>query len=66
MNGEFVAGHHRSQASKEDEIDVEFDDGDSGRMPISLIRLLPPDYPVTGNDFNVSWLLFLDFIELLV
>ena len=26
-------------------VTVEFDDGDSGRIPISHIRLLPPDFP---------------------
>ncbi|EFX76319.1 hypothetical protein DAPPUDRAFT_322503 [Daphnia pulex] len=39
---------HRS-VTREDEIDVEFDDGDSGRIPVSQIRLLPPDYPVLGK-----------------
>ena len=32
----------------EDEVDVEFDDGDSGRIPLSHIRMLPQDYPVMG------------------
>lgn len=39
---------HRG-VSREDEIGVEFDDGDSGRIPISQIRVLPPDYPITGS-----------------
>ncbi|XP_059350502.1 protein winged eye-like isoform X1 [Daphnia carinata] len=38
--------------TREDEIDVEFDDGDSGRIPVSQIRLLPPDYPVLERDPN--------------
>lgn len=28
---------------------VEFDDGDSGRIPLENIRLLTPDYPVVGT-----------------
>lgn len=44
----FCHSGHRSVA-REDEIDVEFDDGDSGRIPVSQIRLLPPDYPVLGK-----------------
>lgn len=27
-------------------INVEFDDGDSGRIPLDHIRMLPRDYPV--------------------
>lgn len=27
-------------------ITVEFDDGDTGRIPLSHIRLLPPDYKI--------------------
>ncbi|XP_012939835.1 serine-rich adhesin for platelets [Aplysia californica] len=27
-------------------VNVEFDDGDSGRIPINHIRLLPPDFPI--------------------
>lgn len=30
-------------------IAVEFDDGDSGRIPLHHIRLLPPDYPIMGK-----------------
>lgn len=29
-----------------DLITVEFDDGDTGRIPLSHIRLLPPDYKI--------------------
>ena len=43
------SGH--KNVTREDEIDVEFDDGDSGRIPVSQIRLLPPDYPVLGKCF---------------
>ena len=38
--------------SHEDEVDVEFDDGDSGRIPLSQVRLLPHDYPVTGMKYE--------------
>uniref|UniRef100_H3CDH1 BAH domain-containing protein n=1 Tax=Tetraodon nigroviridis TaxID=99883 RepID=H3CDH1_TETNG len=31
---------------KDDLITVEFDDGDTGRIPLSHIRLLPPDYKI--------------------
>lgn len=31
-------------------VSVEFDDGDSGRIALQDIRLLPPNYPVMGND----------------
>lgn len=30
----------------DDLITVEFDDGDTGRIPLSHIRLLPPDYKI--------------------
>ncbi|KAH1016854.1 hypothetical protein HUJ04_008018 [Dendroctonus ponderosae] len=30
-------------------VSVEFDDGDSGRIALQDIRLLPPNYPVMGN-----------------
>lgn len=30
----------------DDLITVEFDDGDAGRIPLSHIRLLPPDYKI--------------------
>lgn len=29
---------------------VEFDDGDSGRIAIEDIRLLPSDYPIMGKE----------------
>jgi len=45
-------------AVREDELDVEFDDGDSGRITIGQILLLPPDYPVLGNLVNILWQLF--------
>lgn len=41
---------------------MEFDDGDSGRIPISQIRVLPPDYPVTGT----TLLPFLFFIYIIL
>ena len=31
---------------------VEFDDGDSGRIALEDIRLLPPDYPIIGEFQN--------------
>lgn len=42
----------------EDEVDVEFDDGDSGRIPLSHIRWLPSDYPVVGPSPSdlLSWI----------
>ncbi|XP_052685701.1 uncharacterized protein LOC128165324 isoform X5 [Crassostrea angulata] len=33
-------------------INVEFDDGDSGRIPLDHIRMLPRDYPVVSYDPN--------------
>jgi hypothetical protein len=44
----FCHSGHRS-VTCEDEIDVEFDDGDNSRIPVSQIILLPPDYPVLGK-----------------
>ena len=44
------SGH--KNVTREDEIDVEFDDGDSGRIPVSQIRLLPSDYLVLGKSSN--------------
>lgn len=55
---EMYAGTHQSFSHFElsagstdmDEVDdlitVEFDDGDTGRIPLSHIRLLPPDYKI--------------------
>ncbi len=28
---------------------VEFDDGDSGRIPMEYIRMLPPEFPIIGR-----------------
>lgn len=45
-----------------DLITVEFDDGDTGRIPLSHIRLLPPDYkiqcecPAFDSGSPLSWL----------
>jgi hypothetical protein len=36
-------------------VNVEFDDGDSGRINIDDIRLLPSDYPVVGRFLNLFW-----------
>ena len=44
-----VVGVGTRHVVHEDEVDIEFDDGDSGRMPISLLRFLPHNYPVTGE-----------------
>jgi hypothetical protein len=30
-------------------VNVEFDDGDSGRINLDDIRLLPKDYPIVGR-----------------
>lgn len=30
-------------------VSVEFDDGDSGKIALEDIRLLPPDYPIIGK-----------------
>ena len=30
-------------------MNVEFDDGDSGRIPLNHIRLLPPDFPLVSE-----------------
>ncbi|XP_035694510.1 trinucleotide repeat-containing gene 18 protein-like [Branchiostoma floridae] len=38
-------------------VSVEFDDGDSGRIPMDHVRLLPPNYPVVGKergDFSMN------------
>lgn len=44
-------------------VSVEFDDGDSGRIALEDIRLLPPDYPIIGLFLeNCSLLLRLRFI----
>lgn len=32
-------------------VSVEFDDGDSGRIALQDIRLLPPNYPIMGKKF---------------
>ncbi|KAK6312631.1 hypothetical protein J4Q44_G00182950 [Coregonus suidteri] len=40
-----VNGNNRRDDS-DDLITVEFDDGDTGRIPLSHIRLLPPDYKI--------------------
>ncbi len=48
INNHYPFEGHRGVA-REDEIGVEFDDGDSGRIPISQIRVLPPDYPISGS-----------------
>lgn len=45
--GLLLTGH--KYVTREDEIDIEFDDGDSGRIPVNQVRLLPPDYPVLGK-----------------
>lgn len=34
-------------------VSVEFDDGDSGRIALEDIRLLPTDYPIIGNLVNL-------------
>lgn len=33
-------------------VNVEFDDGDSGRISLDDIRLLPKDYPIVGRFLN--------------
>jgi hypothetical protein len=33
----------------ESSVNVEFDDGDSGRIPLSHIRLLPSDFPLVSK-----------------
>lgn len=33
-------------------VNVEFDDGDSGRINLDDIRLLPKDYPIIGRFLN--------------
>ncbi len=33
----------------DDEIRVDFDDGDAGKIPLDFIRMLPPDFPVQGR-----------------
>ena len=38
----------------DDLITVEFDDGDTGRIPLSHIRLLPPDYKIQCRHF-IEW-----------
>uniref|UniRef100_A0ACB8FKY7 Uncharacterized protein n=1 Tax=Sphaerodactylus townsendi TaxID=933632 RepID=A0ACB8FKY7_9SAUR len=43
--GTVVRGAH-DQEEDRDLITVEFDDGDTGRIPLSHIRLLPPDYKI--------------------
>jgi hypothetical protein len=35
---------------------VEFDDGDSGRIALDDIRLLPPDYPIIGEFIHFTLL----------
>jgi hypothetical protein len=40
---------HSDASSLHNFVNVEFDDGDSGRIHVDDIRLLPPDYPVTGE-----------------
>lgn len=38
----------------DDLITVEFDDGDTGRIPLSHIRLLPPDYKIQCEYLGVN------------
>ncbi|XP_025091338.1 serine-rich adhesin for platelets-like isoform X3 [Pomacea canaliculata] len=33
-------------------VNVEFDDGDSGRIPLAHVRLLPPDFPLITQEPN--------------
>ncbi|XP_076309658.1 LOW QUALITY PROTEIN: uncharacterized protein LOC143224975 [Tachypleus tridentatus] len=37
---------------EQDMVYVEFDDGDSGRIPLKDICMLPPHYPIVSADFN--------------
>ena len=30
-------------------VNVEFDDGDTGRIPLDHVRLLPPDFPLVSE-----------------
>ncbi|XP_076325164.1 uncharacterized protein LOC143233119 isoform X2 [Tachypleus tridentatus] len=43
--------------SGRDMVYVEFDDGDSGRISLKDICMLPPDYPVVSTDLNPLMLL---------
>ena len=39
-------------------MEVEFDDGDSGRITIDQLRMIPQDFPVVGKNWtdNIYWL----------
>ena len=41
--------HGHDSSSQHNFVNVEFDDGDSGRIHVDDIRLLPQNYPVTGE-----------------
>lgn len=52
-------------------VNVEFDDGDSGKIHVDDIRLLPPEFPVLGKCMyektltlylNISIFIFLSFL----
>lgn len=42
-------------------VNVEFDDGDSGRINLDDIRLLPADYPIVGRFSSGQLLSFFPF-----
>ena len=47
-----VSSRRRHKTSGGDDlVSVDFDDGDSGRIPLGYIRMLPPDFPVKGSFF---------------
>ena len=37
-----------SDTSDDEEVFIDFDDGDSKWLPLDLVRMLPPDFPVQG------------------
>lgn len=39
-------------------VNVEFDDGDNGRIVLDHIRFLVSDYPIVGKYFFTSWNFF--------
>lgn len=45
------ASSDSSTDDEDDDVRVDFDDGDAGKIPVDFIRMLPPDFPVQGDNF---------------
>lgn len=54
-----------TEQSKDDEVIVEFDDGDSGRINLKEIRFLMPEYPFVGMYSTHAYIYFYRYSKLL-